>query len=329
MEAVWIREFGDPEVLELRRVAMPEPEPGQVRVRVAASGVNRADLLQRRGHYPPPPGYPPEIPGLEFAGVVEAVGPGVRLWSAGDRVMGITGGGGYAGFVIARERELVVVPEGLSLVEAGGVPEVYMTAFDALFSQAGLQAGETVLVHAVGSGVGTAALQLARRAGARVLGTSRSDWKLDRAAESGLHFPIPGDERWEERVREATEGRGVDVILDLVGGAYLDGNLKALTTGGRQVVVGVPSGSAAEIDLRRLMTRRALVRGTVLRPRPPEEKAHLARTFQRRVLAGFRDGTLNPILDRALPPSRAPEAHRALEGNEVFGKIVLDWEAPP
>ena len=325
MRAVVIREPGGPEVLELRDVPMPEPGPGEVRVRIAASGVNRADLLQRLGRYPVPAGWPEDVPGLEHAGTVDAVGEGVVDVSVGDRVMGILGGGGYAEHVVTPASTVVPVPEGMDLVQAGAVPEVFMTAFDAVFLQEGLRAGETLLVHAVGSGVGTAALQLGLRAGAQVIGTSRTADKLERAAGLGLEHAVLGDDAWPGRVLEITGGRGVDVILDLVGGAYLEGNQRVLAVGGRHVVVGGPSGPKAQIDLRVLMGRRASMRGTVLRARPTAEKAALARAFTEQVLPGFASGELQPVIDRVLPAAEAGEAHRAMEANENFGKILLEW----
>ena len=327
MLAVVIPEFGEPDVLRLGTVPSPRPGPRDLVVRVRASGVNRADLLQRRGLYPPPPGES-EVPGLEFAGVVDEVGEGVTRWRPGDRVMGIVGGGGYAERVRVDERVAVAVPEGMGMTAAGAIPEVYMTAYDAVFRQAGLERGETLLIHAVGSGVGTAALQLARRAGARTIGTSRTRTKLERAAALGLEAGLPGGEGWEEGVMDATGGRGADVILDLVGAPYLAGNQAAIAVGGRHVVVGVPGGSRAGIDLRRLMVRRARLYGTVLRARPVEEKAALAAEFAAAVLPGFAAGALQPVIDGVLPAGEAAEAHRRMERNLNFGKIVLAWGAP-
>lgn len=325
MRAVVIPSFGEPEVLEVREVERPEPGPGEVRVRVAASGINRADLIQRRGHYPAPPGAPADIPGLEYAGTVEAVGPGVRLRSEGDPVMGLVGGGGYAEHVVVAERETVRVPGGLTEADAGAIPEVFMTAWDALFRQMDLGSGETLLIHAVGSGVGTAALQMAGAAGVRTVGTSRTPEKVERAREMGLDVGIVAGDDWPERVREATGGRGADVILDLVGGGYLAGNQEALALRGRWIVVGVPSGPEAQIDLRGLMRKRGTLRGTVLRARPPEEKAVLAREFEARVVPLFETGALRPVVDRTFPPEEVAEAHRALEENRTFGKLLLAW----
>jgi NADPH:quinone reductase-like Zn-dependent oxidoreductase len=257
---------------------------------------------------------------------VEAVGPGVTLWKKGDRVMGILGGGGYAEFVVAQERTAVRVPAGVSTEDAGAIPEVFMTAFDALFRQMNLSEGETVLIHAVGSGVGTAAVQLTQAAGVRAIGTSRTREKVERALEMGLDVGILADGSWPEKVMKASGGNGVDVILDLVGGAYLEGNLQVLAEGGRQVVVGVPSGSVGPMDLRLLMRKRALLKGTVLRARPLEEKITLARDFEHRVCPLFAARRVRPIVDRTLRPEEASEAHRLLEANQTFGKLLLVWD---
>jgi putative PIG3 family NAD(P)H quinone oxidoreductase len=326
MRAVTITEFGGPDVLRIREMERPRPGTGEIRVRVRSSGVNRADLIQRLGHYPAPPGAPEDVPGLEFAGEVEALGPGVSLWKEGDRVMGITGGGGYAETVVVHERTAVRVPRGFSLEDAGAIPEVFMTAFDALILQMELAEGETLLIHAVGSGVGTAAVQLARSCGARALGTSRTREKVDRALRLGLDVGILADDQWPERVLSATERTGVDVILDLVGAEYLAGNLEVMATGARQVVVGVPSGPRGEVDLRHLMKKRGLIKGTVLRARPLEEKIALAREFERRVCPLFDARKIVPVVDRTLPAAQASRAHQVMENNENFGKILLLWD---
>lgn len=325
MNAVVMSGAGDPDVLELREVMRPAPGPDELLVRVSSSGINRADLLQRRGRYPVPPGWPEDILGLEFSGVVEEAGSGCRLFEVGDRVMGILGGGGYAEYVTLHERGAVRVPQALDAERAGALPEVFMTAFDALFLQMGLAAGETLLVHAVGSGVGTAAVQLARAAGVRTVGTSRTPEKLERATALGLHVPVLGDGSWAERVLSETGGRGVDVVLDLVGAPYVSGNLDVLASRGRWVVVGVSGGSLAELDLRRLMSKRASVTGTLLRARPLEEKIDLARAFEARVLPQFESGHLEPVVDWIYPAAEAADAHRRMEANLNFGKILLSW----
>jgi putative PIG3 family NAD(P)H quinone oxidoreductase len=327
MRAIVIREPGGPEVLELAERGAPAPGRMEIRVGVRASGVNRADLIQRRGSYPAPAGWPDDIPGLEFTGEVAEVGPGVRRWQVGDRVMGLVGGGAYAEQVVVHEDEAVAVPPGLDFDRAGAIPEAFFTAFDALDLQCGLRPGETLLIHAVGSGVGTAALQIARRAGVRTIGTSRTPGKLARAVELGLEVPISGgaETEWAEAVLAATGGRGVDVILDLVGGTYLEANQRVIAERGRWIVVGVPSGPRATIDLRSLMGRRASVTGTVLRARPLHEKIALARAVDTRLMEGFEDGSLEPVVDRTFPAEDAAEAHRRMEANENFGKLVLTW----
>ena len=326
MRAIVMHEPGGPEVLSVQTVPVPVPAAGEVRVRVTTSGVNRADLLQRNGRYPVPQGWPEDILGLEFAGVVDALGPDVERWQEGDRVMGILGGGGYAEYVTTHGSTVVPVPDSVGLEEAGAIPEVFMTAFDATVVQMGLGAGETLLVHAVGSGVGTAAVQIAKALGARTLGTSRTPAKLEKAVGLGLDHAVPGDSEWPARVLDLTEGRGVDVILDLVGGPYLEGNQQVVAVNGRHVVVGVPGGAVATIDLRAMMGRRATIKGTVLRARPVEEKAELARAFEEIVVPMFSTGQASPVIDRIVSPDRAPEAHRIMESNANFGKLLIRWE---
>ncbi|MCA1790571.1 MAG: NAD(P)H-quinone oxidoreductase [Thioalkalivibrio sp.] len=325
MRVIRIREPGPPDVLEVESRPRPDPGPGEVRVAVAASGLNRADLLQRLGRYPAPEGYPQDILGMEFSGVVDCLGDGVSAEWEGRTVMGITGGGAYAEYLTARPEELVLVPDTLDAVDAGAVPEVFMTAFDAMVLQGALEEGEIVLVHAVGSGVGTAALQIAVRAGATVIGTSRTDDKLRKAEALGLVHGVSGEDAWPERVLDITDGRGVDVVLDLVGGAYLEGNQKVLGLRGRHVVVGIPSGARATFDLGLLMRKRGSVRGTVLRSRSRAEKVALAVAFGHEVLPGFSDGSLRPVVDRVFPADQAAAAHRYMEENRNFGKILLEW----
>lgn len=329
MQAIEITAPGGPEVLEVRDVPAPEAGPGEILVRVRAVGVNRADLLQRRGFYPAPPGAPERIPGLEYAGEVERVGPGVEGWRPGDGVMGIIGGGAYAELVVVDAREALPVPAGLAWEEAAAIPEAFITAHDALFTLLGLESGQDLLVHAIGSGVGLAALQLAKAAGARVFGTSRSSWKLERAGEYGLDLPIPtggeAGEEFDEVIRRETGGRGVDAVLDLVGGAYLAGNLRALARRGKAVVVGLVAGRRAELDLGMLLSKRLTLIGTVLRSRSLEEKVAAARAFREGALHLFEEGRLRPIVDRVFPFAEAGAAHEYMEGNRNFGKVVLVW----
>lgn len=327
MRAIVITKPGGPEVLEEQSRPLPEPGLGQIRVRVRASALNRADLAQRRGTYPAPPGAPPDIPGLEYAGEVDAVGEGATIWQLGSRVMGIVGGGGHAEYLRVHEREALPVPAAFSWEEAAAVPEVFLTAYDALFRQLHMQLGERLLIHAVGSGVGTAALQLARVAGATVLGTSRSPGKLARARELGLDVEIDasaGD--WPQRVQDATHDAGVQAILDLVGGSYLDGNLRVLAPRGRMIVVGITSGARAELNLGTLLYKRLRIYGTVLRARPLEEKIALAREFAERVLPLFAAGRLRPVVDRVHSFAEIRDAHRLMESDATFGKVVLRWK---
>jgi len=325
MRAIVITAPGGPEVLQTRDVPISEPGPGQVRVRVAATAVNRADLLQRAGRYPVPEGWPADIPGLEYAGTVDATGPGVASIGSGDRVMGLVGGGSYAEYVVVNQVETVPVPHDLPLLDAAAIPEAFITAHDALISQAGLSEGETVLIHAAGSGVGTAAIQIAAAIGATTIGTARTAWKLERAAALGLNRAVQsGEQDFAEVVREATGGRGADVILDLVGGDYLRGNIECLALHGRLIIVGLVGGSTAELDMRALMRRRALIRGTVLRSRSAKEKADVTRSFSSFALPLFESGRLRPIIDSVMPLEQAGEAHRRIQDGDCFGKIVLE-----
>ncbi|HLM54867.1 MAG TPA: NAD(P)H-quinone oxidoreductase, partial [Pyrinomonadaceae bacterium] len=299
----------------------------RVRVRVRAAGLNRADLLQRRGHYPAPPGAPRDIPGLEFAGEVEQPGEDARAWKAGQRVFGITAGGAQAEYVVVPESHLAEIPEGLSFEEAAAVPEVFITAHDALFTQARLQAGESVLVHAAGSGVGTAAVQLARAAGAgAVYGTARTAGKLERARAFGLDEGVAvGDDprAFAGAVREWTKGVGVAVVLDLVGASYLDASLDALAPRGRLMLVGTLGGSTAALNFGKVMAKRLSITGTVLRARSHEEKARAVRLFAAHVLPLFGRGLVRPVLDSSFTLGRVNEAYARLESNETFGKVVL------
>ena len=326
MKAIVITRPGGAEVLVQEDRPVPEPGPGEVRVRVHASALNRADLLQRRGMYPAPPGAPADVPGLEYAGEVDAVGPGAGLWAVGNRVMGIVGGGGHAEFVVVHEREAIRIPQTLGWEDAAAVPEAFLTAYDALFRQLDVKVGERVLIHAVGSGVGTAALQLARAAGAEVIGTSRTQAKLERAYALGLETGIDtSKEDLAEAVNQATYGTGVHALLDLVGGKLLEASLRVLALRGRAVVVGTTAGSKAEIDLGLLLRRRIHLFGTVLRSRPLEEKIALAREFSGAVLPLISSSRIRPVVDTVYTFDDIRKAHERMEENDTFGKIVLTW----
>lgn len=318
----------DEDTLRIEEFEVRDPGPGEILVSVAAAGVNRADVLQRKGRYPAPPGHPQDVPGLEYAGVVEKTGEGVFTLSEGDRVMGITGGGAMATRLVVHEREAIPVPEGLTLEEAAAIPEVFFTAFDALFAQGALRPFESVLLHAVGSGVGTAALQLARAAGCRVLGTSRTAEKLEKARPFGLEADdgiVVAQGSFAKAARDRTGGAGVDVILDTVGASYAAENVAAVAGRGRIVVVGLLGGATAELPLGLLLQKRATIVGTVLRSRPLEEKALLAQRFASDVNPLFTSKRIRPVIDAVLPMEDVAEAHRMLESNRTFGKIVLSW----
>jgi NADPH:quinone reductase len=325
MRAAVITSPGGPEAFEVQDVPDPSCGPDEVLVAVQASALNRADLMQRMGRYNGPPGTRNDIPGLEMAGVVEAVGERVVQWKPGDRVMALLGGMGYASKVTVHERMLMPVPPNLTLEQAASIPEVFLTAFDALHVQCELRMGESVLIHAAGSGVGTAGIQLAAAQGCRVFGTAGSADKLERAAELGLHVGINYREQdFADVVRERTDGRGVDVILDLIGAPYWDQNLVAIALKGRMVIVGTMGGGRVEsMNIGALMQKRALVRGTLLRARPLEEKATLIQRFVHQVVPLFANETIQPVVDRVFPLEEVGEAHRLMESNANFGKIVL------
>lgn len=325
MRAVVLDQYGGPDVLRVREIPDLVPGTGEVRVRVAATALNRADLLQRRGLYPPPGPRPEyEIPGLEFAGTVDALGPGVTGWKEGDRVFGLLPGGGYAEQVVTHERMLMPVPRDMSFEEAAAIPEVFFTAYDALVDRAGMHVGDVVLVHAGGSGVGTAAIQLAVAMGGTVLVTVGSEEKARRAVALGAARAILyPSESFDTAVLEATGGRGADVILDFVGGPYLERNVRAAASEGRIVFIGTMGGTRAEIDIGAVMRKRLRLIGTTLRARPPEQKMRLTQRFARQVLPLFEAGRLRPVVDRVFPLEAVAEAHAYMEANRNFGKIVL------
>ena len=327
MRAVVIKNFGSVDGLAVEDVPTPpQPTADRVRVRVHAAALNRADILQRLGRYPAPAGFPQHIPGLEFAGEVEAVGPQVRSWKVGQRVFGITGGGAQADYVLIAENQLAEIPANLDWPTAAAVPEVFITAHDALFTRAGLQSGESVLVHAAGSGVGTAAIQLARATGARVFGTARTAEKLDRARRYGLSESISvaaDPASIVEAVKKWTNGAGVNVVLDLVGAAYFETNLAALGSQGRFVFIGTTSGSKATLDFSVVMSKRLQLIGTVLRARSAEEKATAIRLFAKQVVPLLATRVVEPVIDTTFKVADVRDAHRRLESNDTFGKVVL------
>ncbi len=326
MRAVVYAGAGGPEVITLGEVPRPEVHPGHIRVRVRAAGLNRADLLQRRGNYPAPPGWPADIPGMEYAGEVEAV-RGVTRWKVGDRVMGLVGGGAMAELLTVHEDEALPIPDSLGYEAAAAVPEAFLTAYDALVTRGRLAAGERVLVHAVGSGVGTAAAQIAKHLGATVLGTSRSAGKLARATVYGLDVGIDTSRApFPDQV-----GDPVNVVLDVLGGPALADNLRVLAPRGRLVLLGFLAGSMASADLGPILRKRLEVIGTVMRTRSLDERRPLVREFTERMLPLFDQrvdhaGPLRPVVERTFAMAELADAHRLLEANETFGKVVVRWD---
>lgn len=314
-----------PEGLSLEEVADPVAGPGEVVVAVRATALNRADLLQTLGLYPAPPGVPRDIPGLEYAGEVQALGAGVTRWQVGDRVMGLVGGGAWAERLVTHEAEAVAMPRGFSFSDAAAIPEAFATAWDALVSQAGLAKGSRVLVHAVASGVGTAALQLCRWQGCPVVGTGRSAAKLERAKALGLeHAVLVSDGAFAAEVKRGFGGAGADVALDLVGGGWFAETLEAMAPRGTVMLVGLVAGAAAKVPLAAILTKRLRVQGTTLRSRGPEEKRAVARELERLVPA-FERGELKPVVDAVLPMAELGGALGRLASNDTFGKLVLTW----
>ena len=326
MKAIVIREFGEPDVLELRDLPEPECGPEDLLVAVRAAALNRADLLQRRGLYPAPDPKPAfDVPGLEFAGEVVRAGNRVVGFAPGDRVMGILGAGGYAERIVTHHRLAVRVPCNLSWQEAAAAPEAFITAHDALL-QCGLAAGESVLVHAVGSGVGAAAVQVASVMGATpIVGTAGTTEKLAAAKQLGLDVAVDyRNEDFVAAVKAATGGRGADVLVDFIAASYLDRNVQALATCGRMIVIGLLGGLSAELNLAALLAKRATIRGTLLRSRSLEEKAAATRAFEKSVVPHLASGRIRSVVDSTFPLARVADAHRSMETNAHFGKIVLE-----
>ena len=328
MNAVWISRFGGPDVLEVRQVGKPMPGTDELLVKVHAAALNRADLLQRQGKYPPPAGVPAEIPGLEFAGEVVETGAAVRSWQPGQRVFGLLSGAAQAEYVVTHERLVAEVPANLNWVEAASIPEVFITAHDALWTQAGLRPGETVLIHAVGSGVGLAAVQIVRAMHAVPYGTSRTANKIDQAKDYGLEDGLVVRENFEELVAVAqkwTDGRGIDVVLDLVGGPYVTASQKLMGMKGRILLVGTVAGGKYELDSRYVMRNRLTIRGTVLRARTLEEKIEATNAFATEIVPLLAEGVLRPTIDSKFALPEIAKAHARLESNETVGKVVIEF----
>jgi putative PIG3 family NAD(P)H quinone oxidoreductase len=327
MRAAWYNGAGGTEVIEIRDVALPTPGPHEIRVRVHAAGLNRADILQRLGRYPAPAGWPSQIPGLEYAGTVELRGSGTSRWQTGDRVMGLVGGGAHAEALVVREDEAMPIPRALSYADAAAIPEAFLTGWDALVHRARVSRGDRVLIHAVGSGVGTAAVQLARFLGVRAVGTSRTATKLDRLMALGL------DEAIDTSLGAFTTqlSAPVHALIDCLGGPALQENLAALLPRGRLVLIGTLLGGRGEVDLGLVLRQRLEIVGTVMRSRGQAERATLVREFIQEVLPAFAispagaNVMLRPVVDTVLPMAELARAHELMEGNATFGKVVLTW----
>ncbi|WP_382465551.1 NAD(P)H-quinone oxidoreductase [Streptomyces noursei] len=323
MRAITIPEPGGPEALVWAEVPDPQPAEGEVLIEVAASAVNRADLLQRQGFYDPPPGASP-YPGLECSGRIAAVGPGVHGWAVGDEVCALLSGGGYAEKVAVPAGQVLPLPPGVDLVTAAALPEVACTVWSNVFMIAHLRPGETLLVHGGASGIGTMAIQLAKAVGARVAVTAGGPEKLARCAELGADVLIDYREQdFVQEIRKATEGKGADVILDIIGAKYLQKNVKALAVAGRLAIIGLQGGVKAELNLAALIAKRAAITGTGLRARPISEKSAIVAAVREHVWPLIGNGQVSPIVDRALPMAEAAEAHRILDASGHVGKVVL------
>ncbi len=323
VKAIIATEPGPPENLVLQDLPTPEPGPGEVAIDVAATAVNRADTLQRQGYYPPPPGVS-DVIGLECSGVVTSVGEGVTRWKVGDEVCALLAGGGYATRVIAPQGQVMAIPEGIDVVTAAALPEVAATVWSNVFMGAHLKPGEVFLVHGGAGGIGTFAIQLASALGSRVFATAGSSPKTDLCLSLGAEVAINyRNDDFVEVVRAATEGRGVDVILDNMGASYLGRNVDALSTGGRLAIIGMQGGVKGELHIGKLLSKRGTVMATSLRPRPIEEKAAICREVEETIWPLVAAERVRPIVHTTLPLAEAAEAHRILEASDHSGKILL------
>ncbi len=324
MDAIVITKPGAPDVLKMVQTAQPEAQRGEVLVKVYATAVNRADLLQRAGHYPAPIGVPKDIPGLEFAGEIAAIGEAVNEWNLGDRVFGLVGGGSYAQYLVTHARALSRIPENISYEEAAALPEACITAYDAMVTQGALSAGESLLINGVTSGVGTMAVQIANAIGAEPIGTTRSEHKASRLADLGLKKVIIVQQaRFAGQVISLAGESGVDLVLELLGGDYIGEDLQCLAVQGRLVVVGLLAGASTNLDLAKLLAKRLHIIGTNLRARPLEQKITAMRTFAKSVVPLIAAKKIKPVIDKIFPLNEAVDAHKYLAANESFGKVVL------
>ncbi|USD20397.1 NAD(P)H-quinone oxidoreductase [Microbulbifer variabilis] len=323
MRAIDLPEYGGPEVMQLTDLPRPEVAPGEVLVEVAAAGVNRPDIVQRNGHYPPPPGASP-ILGLEVSGRVAAVGEGVERWQVGDKICALTNGGGYADFVTVPEGQCLPIPGSLSMVEAATLPETFFTVWANVFDRARLKSGEIFLVHGGSSGIGTTAIQLAHQLGARVFATAGSAEKCVACVQLGAEQAINyREEDFVQAVKEATSGHGADVILDMVGGSYIDRNIQVAANDGRIVNIAYLQGARVEVNMLPVMLKRLSLTGSTLRPRSTQVKASIAHSLESQVWPLIETGKIHPQIAARFPLEEVAEAHRLLESGKIVGKIVL------
>ena len=326
MRAVQITEHGKPEVLRVGERAVPQPKQGEVLVRVAAAGVNRPDLLQRMGHYPVPPGAS-DIPGLEIAGTVAAVGEGVSTWNVGDALCALVQGGGYAEYCTAPAPQCLPIPKGLTAVDAASLPETFFTVWSNVYDRARLAPGESFLVQGGTSGIGVTAIQMAKAFGHKVLATAGSPQKCSACVELGADRAINyRTEDFVAVVKEVTEGRGVNVILDMVGGEYVDRELKCLADDGRLVIIAMLGGARSNVNLNEILRRRLTVTGSTLRPRPVSFKGAIARALREKVWPHIESGAIKPVVYRIFPLAEAAHAHALMESGAHIGKIVLSLD---
>ena len=323
MQVIEINEFGGPEVLTPATRAVPSPGPGEVLIKVAAAGVNRPDVMQRQGNYPVPPGAS-DLPGLEVAGTVAAVGDGVARWREGDPVCALTPGGGYAEYCLTPQEQCLPVPQGYDMVKAACLPETFFTVYLNVFMRSSLTAGEWLLVHGGSSGIGTTAIQLAKAFGCKVITTAGSAEKVAACRDLGADVAVNyREEDWQAAIRDATEGRGVDVVLDMVGGPYIQGNIDSLATDGRYSFIAFLKGPAAEVNVSKILLKRLTVTGSTLRPQPVSKKAEIARNLESHVWPLLDGGKVKPVLYKTFPLQQASDAHRLMESSEHIGKIIL------
>lgn len=324
MKAIAFSTFGGPEVMQVAETTRPDPAEGQVRIKVMATSVNRADIIQREGHYPPPPGES-EIPGLEASSVIDSVGAGVDHWEPGDRVMSLLAGGGYAEYALAYADHLLPIPDVIDFRTAAGICETYMTAFLNIFLIGELADGQSVLLHGGGGGVNTAAIQLCQTLVTDTkIAVTTSPGKVERVRRMGVDLVVNYKEQdFAEQVLAFTAGKGVDVILDHIGAAYLEKNLKSLATGGRLVIIGLLGGADARLNLAHMMVKRQRIIGSVIRSRSVREKAQITAAFKKRVLPLLSDGAIAPLIDAVFPLASAADAHRMMQESRHFGKIIL------